>query len=56
MTKQAVVALTVFVPDGSYVARFRIGSDPQVAAVTFAGGKSKHPSWLPCSSGEKSID
>jgi hypothetical protein len=28
-------------PDGSYVARFRIGSEPQVAAVTFAGGKSK---------------
>lgn len=29
-------------PDGSYVARFRTGSDPRVRSVTFAGGPSKH--------------
>jgi hypothetical protein len=29
-------------PDGSYVVRFRTGSEPMVATVTFAGGPSKH--------------
>lgn len=29
-------------PDGSYVARFSLGSEPKVASVTFAGGASKH--------------
>jgi hypothetical protein len=28
--------------DGAYVARFAVGSDPRVTAVTFAGGPSKH--------------
>lgn len=29
-------------PDGSYVARFRVGSEPHIASVTFAGGAKKH--------------
>jgi len=33
-------------PDGSYVARFRIGSEPKIASVTFAGGTSKHRLYL----------
>jgi len=29
-------------PDGAYVARFRVGSEPHITTVTFAGGTSKH--------------
>jgi hypothetical protein len=32
--------------DGAYLARFAVGSDPRVAAVTFAGGSSKHRLYL----------
>ena len=37
-----VAAMKSVEPDGSYVSRFRTGSEPHVASVTFAGGATKH--------------
>lgn len=36
------VPVTHVAPDGSYVARFRTGSEPSIQSVTFAGGPNKH--------------